>query len=235
VSDELPEPPWSRRRARSPARAPLSRDAVVDAALAVLRAEGPDALSMRRVAHALGTGPATLYAHVAGKEELLELMIDRVAAAMEVPEPDPARWQEQAKDFVRAIYRGFMAHPGLAAANMGTIPTGPGALRAIEGFLAILRAGGLPDRVVAYAADILPLYATAYAYERGVVEERMGREGAERYVAEIERYFRALPAERFPNLAALTAAMFAEDDDTEARFEFGLDMLVAGMAAQARR
>src|SRR4051794_32123962 len=105
----LPIPPWSARR-RRPARdrTPLSRDAIVDAAMAILDAEGLDALTMRRVATALGTGPASLYAHVAGKDELLELMIDRVAAELEVPDPDPDHWQEQVKDGIRGMYRGFL-------------------------------------------------------------------------------------------------------------------------------
>jgi AcrR family transcriptional regulator len=229
--DDLPTPPWSSRRAKPPARAPLSRGLIVDAAMRILDEHGLDGLSMRRVADALGTGPASLYAHVSGKEELLELMIDRVAGEMVVPAPDPERWQEQVKDFVRAIYRGFMAHPGLAAANMGKIPTGPGAIATIDRFLAVLRAGNLPDRVVAYAADILPLYATAYAYEQGVYAERMTAEEGARYLQQVGEYFAALPADRFPNVHALREELMAGGEGDE-RFEFGLELLVAGLAAQ---
>src|SRR3954452_15525424 len=229
--DELPPAPWAKRRPRGAARTPLSPDAIVDAALAVLAAEGPDALSMRRVAQELGTGPASLYAHVSGKEELLDLMIDRVAGALEVPDPDPQRWTEQVKQCVRDIYRGFLAHPGLAAANMGKVPTGPGALATIDRFLGLLRAGKLPDRVVAYAADLLPLYATAYASEQGLFAGGRSEEDAERYFEQLDEFFRALPAQRFPNIAALTHVL-AGEDEPDARFEFGLDMLVTGIAAQ---
>jgi AcrR family transcriptional regulator len=233
--EDLPPTPWAkRRRGGRPARTPLSRDAVVDAAFAVLAAEGPGALSMRRVAQALDTGPASLYAHVSGKEELLDLMIDRVAAAIDVPDPDPERWTEQVKQCVRAVYQGFLAHPGLAAANMGKVPTGPGALAMIDRFLALLRAGNLPDIVVAYAADILPLYATAYAFEQGVFAGGKSEEEALRYYTQLDEFFRALPASRFPNIAALTHVLTGEEEP-EARFEFGLEMLVTGIAAQARR
>jgi TetR/AcrR family tetracycline transcriptional repressor len=230
----LPIPPWSSRR-RRPARdrTPLSRDAIVDAAMAILDAEGLDALTMRRVATALGTGPASLYAHVTGKDELLELLIDRVAAEQEVPDPDPEHWQEQVKDGIRGIYRSFLAHPGLARANLGRIPTGPGALHTIDRFLGILRAGGLPDQVVAFAADLLPLYATAYAFEQSIFAERMSQEG-ERYMAELDAYWKSLPAARFPNIAALSGELMAEPDP-DARFEFGLDALVTGIAAMGRR
>ena len=91
-----PEPPWwTPRKAPTPRRA-LSREAIVATALDVLRAEGMDAVSMRRVAADLGTGPASLYAHVTGKDELLDLLYDEVVGTIPLPVPDPARWQEQA-------------------------------------------------------------------------------------------------------------------------------------------
>src|SRR4051812_33822069 len=76
---EVPAPPWRKRRKVAPPRQPLSQDLIIDTALRVLRAEGLDAVSMRRVAQELDTGPASLYAHESNKEELLELMLDRIA------------------------------------------------------------------------------------------------------------------------------------------------------------
>src|SRR3954449_4820739 len=91
-----PEPPWwTPRKAATPRRA-LSREAIVATALDVLRAEGMDAVSMRRVAADLGTGPASLYGHVTGKDELLDLLYDEVVGTIPLPVPDPARWREQA-------------------------------------------------------------------------------------------------------------------------------------------
>src|SRR5919106_2770891 len=75
----IPEPSWSRARRERPARTPLTREAIVDAALQVVAREGARGLSMRRVADELGTGPASLYWHVANKDELINLLIDRVA------------------------------------------------------------------------------------------------------------------------------------------------------------
>ena len=173
-SAELPDPPGTKRRAKSQ-RKRLSRDAIVETAFVVLDEYGYDGFNMRGVADALGTGPASLYAHVTGKEELLDLMIDRLAAAIEVPEPDPDRWQEQVKAVITDIYRAFLEHPGLARANLGKIPSGPGALHTIDRFMGLLRAGQLPKKVVAYAVDILPLFATAYAFEQGIFAERMSR------------------------------------------------------------
>ena len=90
-----PEPPW--RRPQPPPRAPITREAIVEAALVVLDRVGMDGLSMRRVAEELGTGAASLYWHVRNKEELFQLIFDRVTREIVLPEPDPARWKEQLK------------------------------------------------------------------------------------------------------------------------------------------
>src|SRR5579875_2585707 len=87
---DVPEPPW--RVPRREGRAPLSRDAIVDAALRVLDAEGMDGLSMRRVGEELGAGAASIYWHVQNKDELLQLVFERVISEIELPVPDPSRW-----------------------------------------------------------------------------------------------------------------------------------------------
>ena len=98
-----PEPPWRRRQGEAPRaeRRPLTRDAIVDAALGLLDRQGLAGLSMRRLAQELGVGAASLYWHVRDKEELLGLLLDRIVGESEVPEPDPDNWQEQIKQVGR--------------------------------------------------------------------------------------------------------------------------------------
>src|SRR5437588_12847444 len=106
----LPSRESSRTR-RSPRQRTLSRDAIAAAAVKIVDREGLDALTMRTVAHSLGTGAASLYAHVASKEELLELVIERVIGELRMPgEPDPARWQEQLKEYAREVRAVFSRH-----------------------------------------------------------------------------------------------------------------------------
>jgi TetR/AcrR family tetracycline transcriptional repressor len=232
-SDPLPPPPRlaGRARAEDP-RTPLSRERIVDAALAVVDADGLDALSMRRVAADLGTGPASLYAHVAGKEELLELCIDRVSSTLVIPDPDPDpdRWEEQVKTFVRDLHHGLLEHRDLARASLARIPTAPATLVVIDRLLALLRAGGLSDQVVAWASDLLPQYAVASAYEASLFIERMATPEGERYMQDVGAYFAALPAVRFPNIAALAGPLM-HNPTPDARFEFGLDVIVRGLVA----
>jgi AcrR family transcriptional regulator len=231
----VPPPPWQPARKAPRARPALSLDLIVSTALRLLDEGGMDALSMRKVADELGTGAASLYAYVASKEELLEHVLDRVIGEFEVPDPDPAHWAEQVKDCVRAMRKVLASHRDVARFAMARIPTRTNAVNSIERVLAILRAGGLPDQVVAYAADILPLYATANAYEDAVWAERFGSVDPKDFMPFIEQlqtFFSSLPADRFPNVTALAGNLTRNEGDE--RFEFGLDLLVRGLQSLAK-
>ena len=97
-----------------PAKAPLSEEAIVDAALAILRAEGLEAVSMRRVAAALDTGAGSLYVYVDGRDGLLEAMFDRITAAVKLETPDPSRWRAQLHDLLERLRAELVTHPGMA-------------------------------------------------------------------------------------------------------------------------
>ena len=229
----LPEPPWSSRKEKRPARAPITREAITEAALRIVDAEGLDALSMRRLADQLDCQASALYGHVSGKSEVLQLLIDHVAGEIDVPDPDPERWQEQLKDVMRAIHSAFLAHRDLAGASIANIPTGPNSAHAVDRLLAILQASGLSRQHVAYAADLLPQFVTASAYEFSLFEQRVEHEPE--YFERLGAYYQALPADRFPVLADLVGELMAPDEEPTARFEFGLDVIVRGLAALSDR
>lgn len=229
---ELPDPPW-RTAARKPVRQPLSRDKIVDTALGLLEKEGIDALSMRRVAQALNTGPASLYAHVRNRDELCELMFDRILGEIDFQPPDPGRWRAQLKQLCFDQVAAMVKYPGIASVVMNAmIPLGPNALRHGEAMLAILRSGGLSERQAAWAFDALGLYAKAYA-----AEVASWRDGAEEELAERGRqmaeYMRSLPAGTFSNLMAIGPLFSAET--ARERFEFAIDTFIAGLDALAER
>jgi AcrR family transcriptional regulator len=230
----IPEPPWRAAPRRRPARAPLSREAIVDAALRVVDREGSSGLSMRRVAEELGTGPASLYWHVPSKDALIDLVIDRVAAEVPIPEPDPEHWQEQLRTWLLEARAVFDRHPGVAALTLGRIPTGPNVVRWAEWTLAILRGAGIPDRIAAFAGDLLGLYLGATGYEAtlppmaSATGEPLDAEAAARMVRD---YFASLPADQFPNVVATVDDMFS--GGPQERFELGLDVILRGLASYA--
>jgi AcrR family transcriptional regulator len=228
---DIPTPPWRRPRKTGRRRRPLSQELIVDTAMGILDSEGLDALSMRRVAQELRTGPASLYAHVANKDELLELMIDRVVGEMEVPAPEPGRWQEQIIESALAAQHVWTRHPGIARAALANIPVGPNSLRYAEGLLAILRGAGVPDQPAGWFLDRLSLYVLADAFEESLHRERgrQSEEDAHEYFAQIRAYYESLPPERFPNISAMVGPLMSGDG--EERLRFGVELMVRGLAS----
>ena len=218
-----------------PAKAPLSEDAVVDAALAILRSEGLQAVTMRRVAAALDTGPMSLYVYVSGREGLLQAMLDRVTASIELEPPDPSRWRAQLHSLLQRLHQALLAHPGMAALTLADPPTTETVLLLAENLLGILLAGGLDPHDAAWACDILVLLVTAVASEDDVRRAHGRTDDGERreHVDELHKTFAGLPPDRFPLIAAHAAQMVAGDGDE--RFRFAVDVVVDGVLARAAR
>ena len=239
---EIPPPPWQRAPARPSKRRrdPISKDAIVAAAIQLLDREGLTALSMRKLADELGAGAASLYWHVGSKDGLLDLVMDEVIGEGKVPDPDPARWQEQLKQVARDQRAASLRHPWIVRVSIGRIPMGPNALRYSERILAILRAGGLPPHLA--VQGYLLLIATVNGFtidETGVDDSTAAADGPLpidpadlQQVANMARdYIASLPAAQFPNMTAL-ADEFARSDPDE-RFELLIDIFVDGLSRRA--
>ena len=212
----------------------LSQEAIVAAAIEVLNRQGVDGLSMRLVAQQLGTGAASLYVHVSNKDELLELIFDELVSRVPIPEPDPARWQEQLREMAVALRCELRTNSQVALAGLGRIPTSMRSLIAAEGMLGLLKAGGLPNRVIGLAADLLALYIIAGVFEESLYERRgFTDENMAQYAQEIQAFYAALPPEQFPLMTAISAELTTGDGDD--RFLFGLDVLIAGLIAVSAR
>lgn len=224
----------------APPKERLTRERIVDVALGQMKERGYEAVSMRSIAKELGTGPASLYAHVANKDELDQLLIDRVARDFPIPEPDPERWDEQLKQALLDMLTVYRAHPGVARATLGMIPTSPGAMRGAEGVMALCRAGGVPDQLAAWACDMFALYIGAVAIEEDVWRLRMaaaaegGAPGTEEEtVAAVREIFASLPADEFPLLRSLAGVLTTGSG--EDRVRFAVDVMVEGLKALDRR
>src|SRR5262249_31410860 len=243
---QIAPPPWQRLpdRPGRRRREPISREAIVTAAIGLLDREGLAALSMRRLAEELGTGAASLYWHVGSKDGLLDLVFDELIGEEQIPDPDPPRWQEQLKDIARAQRRVSLRHPYLVRISIGRIPMGPNALRFSERVLAILRAGGLPPRLAVQGYLLLLATANGFTVD-GTGVEASGAEdsggsafalpthpASRQEVADMARdYIASLPTDQFPNMVGL-AGEFAFSDADE-RFEMLIDIFVDGLARRA--
>ena len=209
-----------------PAKPPLSREAVLDAGLRVLRARGIDGVTMRAVAAELETGAASLYVYFPNRKALLDAMFDAVAGEIDTRDaPDPARWREQLTALLTRIVESMDAHPGIARVPLANPPTGPNSARIAEYVLALLAAGGVDDRSAAWFLDVVFLFVNATAYETTIFIERGQQEGD--LPAALEREFARLDPDEFPNFSRMRS--FITRGSGEERFAFGLRLMIEGL------
>jgi AcrR family transcriptional regulator len=209
-----------------PAKEPLSVGAVIDAGLRILRKEGIDAVSMRRVAAELDTGPASLYVYVQSRQDLLNQMFDAVAGEVDLSEaPDPKRWREQLERLLTSIRDAMDRYPGIARVPLANIPTGPNSVRAADHVLGLLRAGGVDERSAAWFVDVVFLFVNAASFETSIYVEEQGDVDA--HVLEVEDFFGGLDATEFPNMTALLPMLTSGTGDE--RFAFGIRLMINGL------
>ncbi|WP_041823758.1 TetR/AcrR family transcriptional regulator [Streptantibioticus cattleyicolor] len=204
---------------------PITVEAIVEAALDIVAREGYEALTMRRVAAALETGPASLYAHVVNKGDLDELLIGRLCAGIVLPEPDPAAWREQITGICVQVRDQYLRYPGISRAALATAPTNEDTLRLSEGMLAILLAAGIAPQTAAWGIDSLTLYINAYTLEISLLRDP----GNEWVVSrdELLGRFSSLP-DTFPHTKRYAAELTAGTGHE--RFDFTIKLMLDGLA-----
>lgn len=138
-------------------RRDLSADQVVAAAVEVLRDEGADALSMRRVADRCGVTPMAIYHHVDDKDALLGHAVDHVVAAALDVDPADGTWREAMTRFLAAIRAAMLDNRGAGAVWVQRPVVGPHMALVTERFFEILERGGVRGAAAAEATDALVL------------------------------------------------------------------------------
>ncbi|AXE38035.1 TetR/AcrR family transcriptional regulator C-terminal domain-containing protein [Acidipropionibacterium virtanenii] len=194
----------------------LNRDQILEAAVALIDAEGRRALSMRRLAQELGVEAMTLYHYVRNKGALEDAIVEHVLAES-VEEPDgDGSWQEVLADYARALHRGLLAHPGVVPLFATRPALTPRGVRTLEDLLGILTDAGFTPRTA-----LTMVHATAAC----VLGQHVGRgdEDAEEATAS------ALPAGE--DLPLMRAALADGVPGLEERFQIVLTALVSGYEA----
>ncbi|MCX4096375.1 TetR/AcrR family transcriptional regulator [Nocardia sp. alder85J] len=216
-----PGDPAAPRRGPSAGRKqPITVDAIVETALGIVEREGYASLTMRRVAGALETGPASLYAHVVNKEDLDDLLVGRLCAEIELPEADPRRWREQLIEVCTRIREQYQRYPGISLAALAVVPTNLETLRVSEGLLAVVLAGGADPQTAAWAIDALLLYINAFCLENSLID----RSAVDR--DELPQRFAVLP-DSLPNTKRYATELTA--GTAQDRFEFTLGLIMDGL------
>ncbi|MBV9794884.1 MAG: TetR/AcrR family transcriptional regulator C-terminal domain-containing protein [Actinobacteria bacterium] len=223
-----PGTPAARRGPSAGTKKPITVDAIISTAFAIIETEGYEALTMRRLAAALETGPSSLYAHVVNKEDLDELLIGRLSAGIVLPAPDPAHWRAQLISVCTQLRDQYQRYPGISRAVFASAPTNQDTLRVGEGMLAILLAGGIEPQAAAWALDALILYINAYSLELALVHQHLTRDDDAWVVSRDEqlRRYAALP-DTFPQTKRYAAELTAGTSDD--RFAFTLGLMLDGL------
>jgi AcrR family transcriptional regulator len=220
--------PVSRRE--RPAKPGLSREGIVRAAVGLMRAEGMERVTMRRLAQALDTGPASLYVYVRDTSELHAAVLDELLGDV-VGSPQPCPDPRAALHEVLQAYRTVLvANPGPARVALVTRPHGPHYLALIERVLALLAAVGVPDDRAAWLVDVLLLVATASAAEHST---RGGSPNAEADDDALAAALAGVSAESHPRIAALGAEQLLSGPGP-LRGRWFVDVLVNGAAETPR-
>jgi AcrR family transcriptional regulator len=208
-------------------RPQLTRERVVEEALAVIAHDGAQALTMRGLAARLGVVPGALYHHVRNKQQLHDLLLDGVLAEVDL-DLDPALgWTGQLKVLAHRLRAVLEDHPGVAGILKTRDPLGPHSLALAEAFLSPLQAAGFGDREAGLAFFLLLDYTIGFAVSSPAtsVNEQRLRDPATR--AQLHQFFRSLPPDRFPALVALGEHVWVDNRDE--RFAAGLQVLVIGL------
>jgi AcrR family transcriptional regulator len=234
-----PRPRGRGQQARGRAAPSLSRAEIVDAAIAVADAEGPDAISMRRIAQVLQSGTMSLYWHVTSKEHLLDLMLDVLITEVEVPEPS-GDWRADLRALANHNRAMLLRHRWVMDFIGGRPPLGPNTLLYLDRSLALLDGFGL-DIPTAMNVLMTVLTYVMGAALREMREMRVQRDQEQARVdlAEWEPARAAwrdrLAADgRFTRVVRFLDAGFDPDaeETRDERFEFGLDCVIDGIAAK---
>ena len=208
-------------------RRQLTRERVVEEALAVIAQDGVEALTMRGLAARLGVVPGAVYRHVRNKQQLQDLVLDGVLAEVDVHLDLSLVWTEQLKLLAHRLRQVLEAHPGVAGILKTRDPLGPHSLVLAEAFLGPLQTAGFGNREAGLAFFLLVDYTIGFAVSSPPtsVNEQRVRDPATR--TQLHQFFRSLPPDRFPALVALGEHVWVDNRDE--RFTAGLDVLVDGL------
>ncbi|RZB18040.1 TetR family transcriptional regulator [Streptomyces sp. F001] len=212
-------------------RAPLSKERVLDTAVALADEGGVDALSMRKIAQVLGVVPMALYKHVANKNELLDGMIDLLVGEIDPPATD-TDWKTVIRLRVLSARRMLLRHPwasGVIEARMKAraAPT-PALMEYLDSMIGIFRAGGFSIDLVHHAMHVMGSRLLGFSQE--LFEDTPDREPDPD----------ALPPEemaaRYPHITELAMAVAHDEEsvvgsgcDDQFEFEFALDLTLDGL------
>jgi AcrR family transcriptional regulator len=219
------------------ARARLSRERVLRAAIALADEGGIEALTMRRLAEKLGAEAMSLYYHVTNKEALLDGVVDvilgeinEVVSAIHGPSAEDD-WKTAMRKRILAAREVLLRHPWAPAVIESRITVSPAAMRYFDDLLGLFRQGGFSYDLAHHAMHALGSRALGFTQE--LFEPDDQEAGDEEVTGMLEQM-----ADEFPHIVGMVAEVSHNDPDStlgwcddQFEFEFALDLILNGLKA----
>ncbi len=214
----------SRAAVKGPGRLPLSRERVLDAAMNLADQGGIEALTMRRLGQALGVEAMAVYYHFASKDEVVDGIVDRVHAEIELP--TGLDWRTAMRLRGLSAREALSRHRWAPALMESRRNPGPASLRHHDTVIGCLLSAGFSMEMAAHAYSLLDSYIYGFAQQQASLPFDTGVEAA----AMAEEMVRNFPVDAYPNLAAMAFGHVMKPGyDYADEFRFGLDLILDGL------
>jgi AcrR family transcriptional regulator len=213
----------ARPKTAAESRVPLTKERIVEAAVALAQREGIEALTMRKLADELGVGAMSLYHYVPNKELLLCRMIDVVFGEIELPPPE-LEWRAAMRRRALSTREALNRHRWAVGLMESQQTPGPNSARLHDAVLGCLREAGFSIELTIQAYSVLDAYIYGFALQ----EKSVPFEDAEGAAAVAEEQVQEYDAfADYPYLAEVVAGHVAKVGyDFASAFEYGLDLVL---------
>ena len=217
-----------RRTNEAATRAPVNRDRAVERAVVVADGEGIEAVTMRRLARELGVEAASLYHHVSGKDEILDGLVNRVSAEIELPSRTDG-WRPSIRRRAHNTRAVLRRHPWAVALMASRTTPGPATLRLLEAGISYFREGGLSVEAAAHAISTVDSYVHGFVLQEVNLPFRNESELTAMTSAIMDQFPRA----DFPHLFELTTEHVLQPGYNYGNeFDIGLEVVLDGVDSQ---
>jgi AcrR family transcriptional regulator len=209
----------------SESRLPLSRERILQAALAFADANGIESLSMRKLGEAVGVEAMSLYNHVPSKGDLLDGLIDLVFSEIELP-GSADDWRKAMRQRAIAVRAALKRHRWAIGLMESRTSPGPATLRHHDAVLGCLRQAGFPIALAAHAYAALDSYIYGFALQEASLPfetEEQTADMAQDFVAQFS-------PDEYPHLAEFTFKHVLQPGyDYGCEYKYGLDLILDGL------
>jgi AcrR family transcriptional regulator len=210
---------------RTEERPRLSRERVLEGAVAVADAGGIATLTIRSLAEELGVKPMSVYHYVANKDEILDGIVDLVFSEIELPSPD-GNWRSEMRRRALSARRVLSLHPWAIPLLQSRTSPGPATLRHHNAVIGALRAAGFSLPMVAHAYALMDSYVFGFALS----EAALPINGPETVTEVADQMMHLFDPAEYPHLVEFSVGHVLKPGyDFGAEFEFGLDLVLDGL------